>query len=340
MLIWALCFGAAVLICCSFAGRIGHWLDVIDHPDGQRKRHPRPTPLIGGVALMVPLVLVVGFQAMTRQAPDAVLEALALAGLGFMLLGLFDDRHEAPPNLRLLISVALCGALLVIEPALRLTTLDFGIVVIPLSVFALPFTILCLVGLQNAINMADGLNGLVIGLSIFWTICLLLYAPPAVMLYLSLLLMGLLILLAYNLSGRLFLGDAGTYSLGVSIGLLMLYVYGQADGRLPMTTVVLWLLVPVIDCLRLMAMRILLGRSPTDADTNHLHHRLARFWPWPVSVLLYLVIATLPGLIAAIWLEQTPVMLLAALAAYVGVIWMTREGGGLTTLRERKLSTL
>jgi UDP-GlcNAc:undecaprenyl-phosphate/decaprenyl-phosphate GlcNAc-1-phosphate transferase len=336
MLIRALCFGAAVVVCCSFASRLGQWLDVIDHPDGLRKRHARPTPLVGGIALMVPLVPVAGFEAMVRPGADGIFGVLVGAGLGFMLLGLFDDRHQATPNLRLLISVALCSLVLVAEPGLRLEQLEFGRLVIPLSVLALPFTVLCLVGLQNAINMADGLNGLVIGLSIFWTICLLLYAPPALMLYLSLLLMGLLILLAYNLSGRLFLGDAGSYSLGVSIGLLMLYVFNQASGRLPMTTVMLWLLVPVLDCLRVMAARMLAGRSPVAADTNHLHHRLARCWPWPVSVLVYLALATLPGLFAAVWLEQTEVMLLATLAAYGGVIWVTREA----TLRERKLSAL
>ena len=339
MLVWALCFGAAVVGCCSFAGRLGRWLDVIDHPDGLRKRHARPTPLVGGIALMVPLLLVTAVQALVLPGGDGIFAVLVVAGLGFMLLGLFDDRHQATPNLRLLISVALCSLLLAIEPGLRLERLDFGALVIPLSVFALPFTVLCLVGLQNAINMADGLNGLVIGLAIFWTICLLLYAPPALMLYLSLLLMGLLILLAYNLGGRLFLGDAGSYSLGVSIGILMLYVYHQADGRLPMLTVMLWLLVPVLDCLRVMATRMVAGRSPVAADTNHLHHRLARCWPWPVSVLVYLAVATLPGLIAAIWLDQTEMMLLATLIAYGGVIWVTREGGSLATLR-RKLSTL
>jgi UDP-GlcNAc:undecaprenyl-phosphate/decaprenyl-phosphate GlcNAc-1-phosphate transferase len=337
MLIWALCFGAAVVVCCSFASRLGQWLDVIDHPDGLRKRHARPTPLVGGIALMVPLLLVAGFQAWVRPTADGIFTVLIVAGLGFMLLGLFDDRHQATPNLRLLISIVLCSLLLALEPGLRLERLDLGPLAIPLSVFALPFTVLCLVGLQNAINMADGLNGLVIGLAIFWTICLLLYAPPALMLYLSLLLMGLLILLAYNLSGRLFLGDAGSYSLGVSIGLLMLYVHHQAGGRLPMLTVMLWLLVPVLDCLRVMVARILANRSPVTADTNHLHHRLARCWPWPVSVLVYLALASLPGLIAAVWLEQTEVMLLATLAAYSGVIWVTREGGLAT---ERKLSAL
>ena len=339
MLIWALLFGLVVVAGCSLAGRLGQWLDVMDHPDGLRKRHAHPTPLVGGLALMGPLLLVAGVEAILR--PDAgIFGVLVIAGLGFMLLGLFDDRHQATPKLRLLISVVLCGMVFALEPGLALERLELGPLVIPLAMFGVPFTVLCLVGLQNAINMADGLNGLVIGLSIFWTVCLLLYAPPALMLYLALLLIGLVILLAYNVSGRLFLGDAGSYSLGVSIGLLMLHVYHQADGRLPMTTVMLWLLVPVLDCLRVMAMRLFARRSPLAGDTNHLHHRLARRWPWPVSVLIYLAVATLPGLVAALWPEQTGMMLLALLALYGGVIWATREEGGLTALRERKLPAL
>ena len=339
MLIWTLCFGTSVVVCCSFAGRLGQWLDVIDHPDGLRKQHARPTPLVGGIALMVPLVLLAGREALYRPGMGDIFGVLVVAGLGFMLLGLFDDRHQAAPNLRLLISVTVCSLLLLAEPGLRLKALEFGPLVIPLSVFSLPFTVLCLVGLQNAINMADGLNGLVIGLSIFWTICLLLYAPAPIIPFLSLMLMGLLILLVYNLSGRLFLGDAGSYSLAVSIGFLMIYVYHQADGVLPMLTVVLWLLVPVLDCLRVMAMRILANQSPVAADTNHLHHRLARCWPWPISVLVYLTVATLPGLVAALWPEQTGVMLLATLASYGGVLWVTRSRR-LITLRDRGLTAL
>ncbi len=56
----------------------------------------------------------------------------------------------------------------------------------------------------------------------------------------------------YNLLGNLFLGDAGSYSIGATIGLLMIYVHNEADGALPMLTVVLWLVVPVVDCLRVM----------------------------------------------------------------------------------------
>lgn len=320
-----LCFGALVITCCSFAGRIGHWLDVIDHPDDTRKRHARPTPLVGGIALMVPLLLFMMVEVAVRPHLVNLFVVLSLAGVGFTVLGLFDDRHQVPPVIRLLISTGLCLLLLLIAPTLQLDRLELGLVAFPLGLVALPFTILCLVGLQNAINMADGLNGLVIGLSIFWTICLVLYAPPDLVPYLSLMLVGLFILLPYNLAGRLFLGDAGSYALGVSVGLLMLYTYDAAGGRLPMLTVVLWLLIPVLDCLRVMATRALANRSPMRADTDHLHHRLARSLRWPLSVLIYLALATLPGLVAAFRPALTEAMLVVGLVAYAGVIWRTRE---------------
>jgi len=325
MLISTLCFGALVVAFCSFADRLGYRLGLIDHPDGVRKRHARPTPLVGGLALMVPMLVIAAREAYLHPGLDEIFLVLGAAGLGFMALGLFDDRHQATPLVRLIVSTLLCGVLLAAVPVLQLDVLVLGPFSLALGLFALPFTVLCLLGLQNAINMADGLNGLVIGLAIFWTSCLLLYAPAPLVPYLSLLLLGLFILLPYNLMGYLFLGDAGSYSLGVVLGLLMIYVYHTSAAPLPMLTVVLWLLVPVLDCLRVVLSRLLAGRSPLMADSNHFHHRLARHWRWPVSVLIYLAIATVPGFVAALWPGQTVLMLVVAVLAYGTVVWHTRS---------------
>ena len=158
--------------------------------------------------------------------------------------------------------------------------------------------------------MVDGMNGLLIGLALFWTGCLLLYAPDHLTIYLQLLMLGLLILLPYNLLGVLFLGDAGSYSIGATIGMLMIYCHNQADGALPMLTVVLWLLVPVLDCLRVMVTRLYNDRSPLSPDENHLHHRLARHWRWPICLVIYLVLVACPGLVGAIWPSATLAMLM------------------------------
>lgn len=225
-----------------------------------------------------------------------------------------------------MISASLCGALVMLQPDLVLTEIDLAPdVVVRLGMIAVPFTIICLVGLQNSINMADGINGLVIGLAAFWTVCLMLHAPDQLQLYLRFMLLGLLILLPFNMRDSLFLGDAGSYSIGATIGLLMIYCFNVADGRLPMLTVVLWLLVPVVDTLRVMITRLLHDRSPMAADRNHLHHRLKRRWDATQSLVIYLGMAGVPSLVAAIWPTTTEVMLTFVVAGYCGILWLTRR---------------
>jgi UDP-GlcNAc:undecaprenyl-phosphate GlcNAc-1-phosphate transferase len=315
----ALWFGLSVVACCSLAGPVGRLLGVIDYPDGGRKSHARPTPMVGGIALMVPLLLVALVEGIRHGAEREIFQTLVLVGGGFLVLGWYDDRHHIQPTVRLLVSTALFGAVILWQPGLALTSLDLGVVV-PLGLLAFPFTVLCLVGLQNAINMADGMNGLLIGLAMFWTGCLLAYAPEPLRLYLALMLLGLAILLLYNVAGALFLGDAGSYTIGGVIGILMIYSYTRADGRLPMLTVVLWLLVPVVDCLRVMATRALHGRSPFKADENHLHHRLARQWRWPICLGIYLGLVVLPGATAALWPSLSLAMILVTLSGYAGLL--------------------
>ncbi len=319
-------FGLSVVTCCSLAGPLGRALGVIDYPDNGRHAHARPTPLVGGIALMVPLFVVALAEAVWYGPAGGIFLILAIAGLGFLLLGWYDDRDHVPPGVRLLISASLCGALVLLQPDLILTEIhlapDYHV---RLGIIALPFTIICLVGLQNAINMADGMNGLVIGMAAIWTGCLMFYAPDQLQLYLRFMLLGLLILLPFNLRGSLFLGDAGSYSIGAIIGLLMIYCFNVAGGRLPMLTVALWLFVPVVDTLRVVITRLANDRSPMTGDRNHLHHRLKRRWDASQSLAIYLAVAGVPGLVAAAWPITTELMLTLVAAGYAGVIWLTRR---------------
>jgi len=326
MMFSAVWFGLSVVACCSFAGPMGRLLGVIDYPDGGRKSHARPTPMIGGIALMLPLLLVALVIMGAGNAPLRIYSSLVIAGLGFLMLGWYDDRQHAPPGARLVVASGLFGAVILLQPDLLLASIDLGLgrLSIPLWLLSLPFTILCLVGLQNSINMVDGMNGLLICLAMFWSGCLLLYAPDHLVIYLQLLVLGLAILLPYNLFGALFLGDAGSYSIGGTIGILMIYTHNQAGGALPTLTVVLWLLVPVLDCLRVMVARILEDRSPLSPDKNHLHHRLAHQWRWPICLVIYVALVALPGTVGALWPDATVAMLALGGTSYLGLLWVTR----------------
>jgi UDP-GlcNAc:undecaprenyl-phosphate GlcNAc-1-phosphate transferase len=281
---------------------------------------------VGGIALMVPLVLVALAESLWYGSSGSVFLILAIGGLGFLLLGWYDDRDHVPPLVRLLVSASLCGALVLLQPDLVLAEIELSPDhVVALGIIAVPFTIVCLVGLQNSINMADGMNGLVIGLAAFWTGCLMFYAPDQLQLYLRFMLLGLLLLLPFNMRDSLFLGDAGSYSIGATIGLLMIYCFNVPGSQLPMLTVVLWLFVPVADTLRVMITRVMNDRSPMLGDKNHLHHRLKRRWDATQSLVIYLGLAGVPSLVAAIWPVTTELMLTLVVAGYGGVLWLTRR---------------
>jgi UDP-GlcNAc:undecaprenyl-phosphate/decaprenyl-phosphate GlcNAc-1-phosphate transferase len=321
-----LAFAAAVGCLCAGAGPIGQRLQVLDRPDGRRKTHARPTPLVGGIALMGPLVVATLGQAVLRPDEAGLLLALAAAGCAFLLVGLADDRHHLPAAPRLLVSFALALALMLAEPRLVLAALDFGPLLgeLRLGPLAIPFTLLCVVGFQNAVNMADGRNGLVVALAVFWAVVLLVHAPAELTPVLALLLVGLLVVFPFNWRGRLFLGDAGSFSIGAVVALAMVHTYNRTDD-LGALGPVLWLLIPVIDCLRLMAGRALAGRSPLAPDTDHLHHRLGRLWAWPKAFRAYLALAAAPGLLGlALPPAATFPLVLATLAAYGLVLHRTR----------------
>jgi UDP-GlcNAc:undecaprenyl-phosphate GlcNAc-1-phosphate transferase len=81
------------------------------------------------------------------------------------------------------------------------------------------------------------------------------------------------ITLLYNLRGRLFLGDCGAFAIAFVVGLLAVRCHHL--GRLPLETALVWFYIPVLDCLRLIPLRLRRHRSPFKPDREHFHYRLS-----------------------------------------------------------------
>lgn len=336
MILVYIALAGTTLTLCLLARSIGLWLDVIDHPDGSRKVHRRETPLVGGIAVILPLAVIAVALAFTNDfAP--LYGVLTVAMVGFLVLGLVDDRRHLWPALRLGISTFACLGFLFIVPDLDVTFLKFSFlphaIYFSTEPFGLPvftgsalFTVLCLVGLQNAINMADGENGLVIGLSVMWVSLLTLFAPAHLLPLLIVFILCLSVTLIFNLAGRLFLGDSGTYAIAIVIALLTVYIYKVQFNQLAADMVMLWFLVPVVDTLRLMLVRLLTGSSPLRSDRNHLHHRIQRLVSWPWSITLYLAIVGGPSVLALMYPKITLIWVVLALSAYGVVMGLSYRG--------------
>ncbi len=335
MIVLYVALAALALGLCLAAAPLGRFLGVVDVPDGRRKTHSRETPLVGGTATVLPvLAMAVVLASTTSFAP--LYASLAVVLALFLLLGLVDDRRHIRlrPLWRLGISVAASIAVLVAVPGLELTFLKFSFLTntIFLGGFGLAFTVLCLVGLQNAINMADGKNGLVIGLVLIWTVGLLHFAPAHVEPVLIAFALGLAIALPFNLSGRLFLGDSGTYAISILVGVLTLYAYNVNFAALPADLVALWFLILIVDCLRLMVARMIAGRSPFSSDRHHLHHILWSLLPQPIGLLAYLGLVGVPFALALVRTDLTLIWAILALASYAVIIGLARWRSALSRL--------
>jgi UDP-GlcNAc:undecaprenyl-phosphate/decaprenyl-phosphate GlcNAc-1-phosphate transferase len=266
---------AACWLICINADAIGRRLRVMDYPDRARKNHPQPTPLVGGIGILVPLliwlagVLVAGDVIDSRFASMLILCA---AGVG--LAGFADDQTSTSPLSRILSLLVFLGVAMTLAPGLIAHSLNWGSfdpTPLPPTVYAVLIA-LTAAGIVNAVNMADGQNGLVPSMFVIWSLCLALAGDRSVAPVAEVIAAVGAVILCYNLRGKLFLGDCGSYGVTFVLGLLALAAY--AHGAISIETVTVWFYIPVVDCLRLLIVRRVQGRSPFAPDNDHFHHRL------------------------------------------------------------------
>jgi UDP-GlcNAc:undecaprenyl-phosphate GlcNAc-1-phosphate transferase len=286
------------------AEKLGRSLGLMDVPNA-RKRHAKPTPLLGGLALVLvflPMALAVAGHINGGDfSRPGLVWVLSVAGMA--LVGMMDDRQAISPRMRLLASAAIFALAAYFSPTFSVGVLDFEFpdLVIGLgnSGLAIAFTVLCCVGLVNAVNMADGKNALVIGLCLGWLFLLTPRAPIAIIPYIGLLVASLAVLLAFNKDGRLFLGDGGTYGLATALALLTIAIYnspGEHGTRaISADEIMMLFAVPVLDAFRLSWKRVRRGQSPMAPDRDHLHHHLQDHFGWPLGLFIYWLVALVPA---------------------------------------------
>lgn len=265
---------AAVLVCAR-ARAIGEYLHVMAYPDAGRKRHARATPQLGGVAILSAMTIwIAGAMFFGDRTGLTALSALLCCGMGVGLVGFTDDQHNTSPLSRMLSLGVFLVIAVTINPGLITNTLhwvslDAG----HIATWAYcAITAVAVLGLVNAINMADGQDGIVGSMFAIWAACLILVTQGQEQDLARLLLGASVIFVGFNLNRRLFLGDCGTY--GVSFVLAMMAIHAHSEGRVHIETIIVWFFIPVMDCLRLLITRPLRGRSPFNGDRDHFHHRL------------------------------------------------------------------
>ena len=251
---------------------------LVDAPD-VRKRHDGAVPLIGG--LVIYAALAVSTLTVPAWSAHGGL-ALIVLGLPLLVIGVLDDRWSLSPRARFAVEILVC-VLAASYIDIRIDSLGSLLpgVALQLGWLALPITIIGLVGVINAFNMTDGVDGLAGGLSLLIFGALAVFAHRAdadIALQLMSIAAAVFGFLLFNsrFFGRaraaIFMGDGGTLFVGFAIGwYLVLLSQGERAVIQPVTA--LWLFaVPLLDTVSLMIRRIRRGQSPFAADREHLHH--------------------------------------------------------------------
>ena len=271
--------------------------NLVDNPDA-RKLQKVPVPVVGGLAVFFGLLfgLLCGITMMNLFAGDigmfsgivSVNRLLPIVlGMSIMLyVGCMDDIMGLSPKARFLIEILVILGL-IYSSGISVDSLHglWGIDEIP-SVVAVPLTIFAGVGIINAINMVDGVNGLSSGLCITCSMlfglqffCIGDYVNAVLAFSIA---SSLFLFFIHNVFGnqsRMFIGDAGTMVMGVLMTwFVMCSMHDAGRGMIldyaycPTAMVVAILSVPVADTLRVMTMRVFHGKSPFSPDKTHLHH--------------------------------------------------------------------
>jgi len=270
------------LLLCLILTPLARKIGLLDHPS-ERKVHQESVPLVGGIAIYLAMVLVIvlvtpfGFEALP-----------ILIACGMMLAtGMVDDLRELSPLLRFIIQILAC-CIMIFVSGVVLT--DFGSLmwngVVSLGWLRIPITIFSALGVINAFNMMDGIDGLssmiflVASAAMAWLALQAGHTTNAGLLIIAIgATLGFFLLnarLPWNRRARVFLGDSGSIFLGLFLAWQFIDL-GNGDDRAfaPMTAV--WLLgIPLLDTILLMVRRWRVGGSALAADQHHLHHAFLR----------------------------------------------------------------
>ncbi len=322
-------------------------LRLVDEPGEARRIHKVATPRLGGVAIyiavlvsIISLILICGRLPHTARGSEGGFIGIAVGGTVIFVLGLMDDLGGIPAKTKLVVQIlAACAAysmgvrikaipvpdyfatLLHLPPLTHSIELGFA-----LGIFV---TVLWLVGIANAVNLIDGMDGLAAGVSAIsaltiWSVAL---APTIDRQYAALVaavLAGALLgFLRWNFNpARIFLGDSGAYLTGFILAALSItgVIKGATTATLIVPTFMLALLIfffPILDTSWAIVRRVAKGVSPFEPDAGHIHHRLlnAGLSQKKVAYLIYGITAGL-GLLAA-WVVHQQLYFLSLCASVI-----------------------
>ncbi len=287
--------------------KIAQMKQIVDNPSA-RKLNKKPVPVLGGVAIFFGVIFSVGVAGYYVEGLDIEFEII-IAMLIMLYTGVGDDILQLSPSLRFALQIFTIGLMMFLG-GIYIDNFHglWGIYRLPWYV-AVGLTTFSCVGIINAINLIDGVDGLCSGFGVFasllFAVCFRRMGNISYVV-LSLAVAGALIpFMLHNIFGKrykMFLGDGGSLVLGFICSLYVMRIIQSGDEVVTGSTIsftLAVLAVPVFDTIRVMAARIINRRSPFSADKTHLHHMFIDLGFSHVATSV--VIILLDALVVMVW---------------------------------------
>ena len=285
----------------SLAFKVG----AVDVPKDARRMHKHPIPRMGGLAIFLGFLLsVLIFLPLNDE-----LRGMLLGSVIIVILGIFDDIYALPAKPKFLIQIiaALVAALsgncvkFLSNPNIFSSEPYWE-----LGWFSIPFSVLWIVGITNAVNLIDGLDGLACGVSTISASTLLvialIVAEPEVAILTAALTGACLGFLPYNLNpAKIFMGDTGSTFLGFILATVSIQGLFKFHMIISFAVPFLMLGLPIFDTCFAILRRVAKGQSPMAPDRGHIHHRLIDMgFTQKQAVAVLYVISAILGLSAVV----------------------------------------
>lgn len=252
-------------------------IGAVDVPKDNRRMHKKPIARLGGLAIFYGFIVSI----LCFAEIDTGLRGILIGSVIIVVMGIFDDIYSLNALFKFVVQIG--AALIVVMHGVQIDHISsFGLGTSPyisLGIFAVPITVLWIVGVTNALNLIDGLDGLAAGVSTISTVSL--FAISLITREVGVAIVTAAIagagfgFLPYNIHpAKIFMGDTGSTFLGFMLASISVVGLFKSYAVISVAVPFLILGLPIFDTLFAIIRRVLRGQSPMHPDRGHVHHRL------------------------------------------------------------------
>lgn len=253
---------------------LAYKVGAIDIPEDDRRMHKTPTPRLGGLAIYLAFTLTTLIFSETNQT----LVTVWLGGTVIVILGFLDDIFRLKAMVKFIVQIGV--AFIAVWQGLTVNAITVAGATIEFGNWSILITVLWIVGLTNAINLIDGLDGLSCGVSAISSASLLLASimlgeSPETSVLIAILLGSCIGFLPFNANpAKIFMGDTGALFLGYTLSVLSVSGVLKSHTVFSFVVPLFVFALPILDTSFAFIRRIIHGKSPFSPDRGHLHHKL------------------------------------------------------------------